>query len=123
VNGKYLQVEPRSFLESHPDYNDLEQYYLRDSQVWRWSDKTDEGDVVFPYVHEGMFGSPMAWLEYSDEVWAALEKMQETISQVNEQFQALIGTDEGYDKMEQIGREILKMLPAPEEDDGELSKI
>lgn len=116
VNGKYLRVEPREFLESHPDHDNLEKYYLQDSKVWRWGSKEDEGEIVFPHANKGTYGSPRVWLEYSEEVWAALDKMQETISQVNNQFQALIGTDEGYSRMEQIGREILRMLPAPTEE-------
>lgn len=115
VNGKYLKTEPRQFLESHPDYNNLEKYYLQDATTWRWGSRDDEGDIEFPYSHEGHFGNPMVCLEYSEEVWAALDKMQETISRVNAQFQELIGTNEGYNRMEQIGRDILKMLPAPSE--------
>ena len=120
VNGKYLKTERRKFDKNHYDYGNEESYYLNDSKVWRWNQREDEGDVVFPCQNDGDFGGRMAWIEYSDEVWAALGQMQERISQVSEQFMELIGTEEGVDRIHQMGREILLMLPAPvEEQDDE----
>lgn len=116
VNGKYLKTEQRQFEESHPNYGHEERYYLADSTAWRWNQREDKGDMVLPCQNEGDFGRRMAWIKYSEEVWAALGMMQERISQVSEQFMELIGTGEGVDSIYQIGREILKMLPAPVED-------
>ena len=114
VNGVYLQTEARKKSPFDDGPSEPEKYYLPDSR--RWGHGSRDEEIIFPYRKEGSFGSPMVFIEYSDEVWAALDKMQETISQVAEQFRELVGTDEGYDQMEQIGREILKMLPAPEKD-------
>jgi hypothetical protein len=116
VNGKYLKTEPRDFTLQHVDYGNEEAHYLKDSKTWRWFRNEEEGDLVLPAKKDGGYRGTRVWLEYSAEVWAALQQMQDVIDGVAEQFDALIGTDEGYKNLEQIGREIMRLLPAPEED-------
>jgi hypothetical protein len=118
VNGKYLMAEKRDFTKAHIHYGQEELYYLKDSKTWRWGEKGDEGDLVLPFRAKSRYGNPRIWLEYTDEVWAALNTMQDTIVGVANQFEELIGTEAGYENLQQIGAQILRLLPAPEDDDG-----
>jgi hypothetical protein len=57
------------------------------------------------------------YLHYADELWAALKQLQDVINTASDRIAELIGSDEGIKRLDQVGQQLLKALPAGTEKD------
>lgn len=53
-------------------------------------------------------------VSYTDEVWAALQNIQDGIGRLKTMLRDLIGTDAGHEKLMLVGAQMMKLLPPVE---------
>jgi len=72
--------------------------------------------LVLPTFRSHAFGENLYALKYDEATWAGLEKLQDAIKRLRDQLSELIGTEEGRQRIGEVGAALLLALPAPKEE-------
>jgi hypothetical protein len=109
VGTHFLHADRREITPDGTNW-DTEEYRRRDATPWY--DWPKERTFKPPCRADRRGGA--LYLPFTAEAWAALTGMQEEIERARARFEKFIVSAEGAAKLEVMGREILRMLPAPD---------
>jgi hypothetical protein len=80
----------------------------------------DDGEWKLPcndgHGHTSMMDGTRYFMAYTDELWAGLEQLIVAIRALRARLDTLLATVEGQAMISTVGAQLLKMLPAPDED-------
>ena len=91
-----------------------------EEKPWSWSKSFApmiEGNADFqpPTKSHRSLRADVYYLVYEEETWIGLCQMVEAIQQLNRRLHDMLSTEEGHALIAQVGANILKALPAPED--------
>lgn len=87
---------------------------VRSSTRFHWNNINGPFDP--PMTIPGSFNRPETYLVYTEELWAGLKQLQDAIGQLRDRLNELISSQTGHEQIARVGRDLLKMLPAPKEE-------